>query len=120
MPHAGTISREMRDCARLCHECKDACLELIPHCLQRGDDHAEADHILLLLDCAQICNTTEEFMHRGSEHHALTCGVCARICDACAEDCEQFGDDDEMRRCAEVCRRCAESCRRMAQDGNTR
>ena len=111
MPKTSTISREMRDCAHVCHECKDACLELLPHCLELGGEHAEPAHIGLLLDCAQICNTAEEFMHRGSSRHEIICGACAQVCDACADDCEQFGDDVQMSACAKACRRCAESCR---------
>jgi hypothetical protein len=67
-----------------------------------------------MLDCAEICETSANFMIRGSELHHLTCGACAEVCDRCAEDCERMGDDETMRRCAETCRRCAESCHRMA------
>jgi hypothetical protein len=110
-----TITEDMRRCAKMCHECKDACLELVPHCLGMGGAHAEAGHITLLLDCAQICNTAEEFMHRGSPMHARTCGVCAEVCTRCAEDCEQLADGDrQMQKCAELCRQCAESCEQMA------
>ena len=84
------------------------------HCLQMGGRHAEAGHLQLLLDCAEICQTSANFMTRGSELHNRTCAVCAEICERCAEDCEQFGDEALMKACAETCRRCAESCRQMA------
>ncbi len=90
-------------------------METVTHCLQMGGKHAEAAHIRLLLDCAEICATSANFMLRGSELHARTCAVCAEICERCAEDCERIGPDDEMmQRCAEMCHRCADSCRRMA------
>jgi hypothetical protein len=112
MPHQ--ISSEMRECIQNCSDCHNVCMETVDHCLHLGGAHAEASHIRLLLDCAQICATSADFMLRGSDSHQQLCGLCAEICDRCAEDCERFGDDEQMRRCAELCRRCAESCRRMA------
>ena len=112
MPHE--ISGEMRECIQECTDCHNVCLETVSHCLQLGGAHAEAGHIGLLLDCAQICATSADFMLRGSGLHGRTCAVCAEVCERCAESCEQFSDDDQLRACAEVCRRCAASCRRMA------
>jgi hypothetical protein len=68
----------------------------------------------LLLDCADICQTSTNFMLRNSPLHGQTCRLCAEVCERCAEDCERFRDDAAMQNCAQVCRRCAESCRRMA------
>lgn len=110
-------TREMQECIDNCMRCHAVCLETITHCLQKGGKHAEAAHVRLLQDCAQICATSADFMLRGSDLHARTCGVCAEVCERCAESCERMADDDVMRRCAEECRRCAESCRRMAQAG---
>jgi hypothetical protein len=104
----------MRECIQNCTECHNVCVETIDHCLRLGGPHAAAGHIRLLLDCAQICATSADFMLRGSDFHPPVCGVCAEVCDRCAESCEQFGDDAQMRRCAGLCRRCAESCRHMA------
>ncbi len=111
MPH---ISPEMRQCIQNCQSCHSLCLETVTHCLRKGGPHAEVNHIRLLLDCVEICQTSANFMLRGSDLHTRTCAVCAEVCERCAQDCERFGDDETMRRCAEACRRCAESCRRMA------
>jgi hypothetical protein len=91
------------------------CLLTIPYCLQHGGQHAEAAHIRLLLDCAEICQTSANFMLRGSDLHSRICAVCAEICDRCAQDCERFEGDQQMQACAQACHRCAESCRQMAQ-----
>jgi hypothetical protein len=70
----------------------------------------------ILLDCADICGTSADFMLRSSSQHGSTCAVCAELCRQCAKSCEQTGAEDEMmRRCAEICRKCAESCQRMAR-----
>ena len=95
--------------------CHDMCLTTLSHCLQEGGKHAQADHITLLLDCAEICQTSADFILRNSDFHARTCGVCAEVCEHCAEDCERLANGDPiMRDCAHICRRCAESCREVA------
>jgi Domain of Unknown Function (DUF326) len=109
------ISQKMRECINECQNCHDVCLETIRHCLEVGGEHAEPDHIRLLQDCAEICQTSTNFMLRASDMHTLTCGVCAEVCDCCVEDCERFGDDPVMQQCAEACRSCAQSCHEMAR-----
>lgn len=109
----GGISAQMRNCIDVCTECHRVCLETIQMCLRMGGRHAEPEHVRLLLDCAQICATSADFMNRGSDQHGLTCGACAEICRACAESCRKLGGA-EMNACADVCFRCAESCAEMA------
>ena len=105
----------MRECINNCTNCHNICMETIAHCLQMGGKHAEAAHIRLLMDCAEMCATSANFMLRGSDFHTRICGICAEVCERCAEDCERVDpNDDQMRRCAEMCRRCADSCRQMA------
>lgn len=108
------VSAEMQRCIDACLECQQVCLETVMHCLDKGGKHAAPDHVRTLMDCAEICQTSANFMSRGSQHHAETCGVCATVCDACAGSCDAMADDEEMKRCAEVCRSCAEECRKMA------
>jgi hypothetical protein len=108
------VDERMRTCIEECQNCHSVCTETVTHCLQMGGDHAEPNHIRLLLDCAEICQTSANFMLRMSDLHGETCGVCAIVCERCAEDCERFGDDEMMKQCAEACRSCAQSCREMA------
>lgn len=109
------MSGEMQECIQACQQCHSICLTTVQHCLQMGGRHAAPQHITLLLDCAQICQTSADFMLRGSELHGRTCGVCAEVCERCAQDCERLDpNDQQMQMCAQVCRQCADSCRRMA------
>jgi hypothetical protein len=102
-------------CIDECTNCHAVCTETLRHCLKLGGELAEAEHVMLLLDCAEICRTSAEFMLRGSPRHVLTCQACAEICRACAEACARHGRSDELLQlCAEECRRCAESCAHMA------
>jgi hypothetical protein len=107
-------SDEVQQCLRDCIDSYRFCTETVHRCLSMGGNHAEADHINLLLDCARICNTNADFMLRNSTYYPQTCGITADICDECADNCDRF-DDDFMKECASVCRRCAESCREMAR-----
>lgn len=104
---------DMRQCIDNCTRCHDVCMEIIAYCLQQGGPHTSPDHIRTMLDCAEICQTSADFMLRGSPAHERLCGLCADVCTLCAKSCDSIGDD-RMRGCAEECRRCAESCREMS------
>ncbi len=108
-------SPDMQQCLQNCLDCHSICLSTVTvYCLQQTGKHTEAAHVRLMLDCAEICQTSANFMLRGSELHRLTCGVCAEVCERCAAECESFATDAQMQACADVCRRCAKSCRQMA------
>ena len=111
---AHPVNPHMQECIDRCQSCQESCLATVAHCLEQGGEHAAADHIQMLLACAEICNTSARFMLLDSEFHGRTCEVCAEVCEACAEDCETLKNDDAMYSCAEVCRRCAQACRQMA------
>ncbi|RPI93331.1 MAG: four-helix bundle copper-binding protein [Chloroflexi bacterium] len=108
------MDAKMQECIEACQQCHDVCTTTVAHCLEMGGEHAAPDHIRMLLDCAEICQTSANFMIRMSDMHGSVCGVCAEICESCAEECERFGDDKMMQECAQVCRSCAESCQEMA------
>jgi hypothetical protein len=110
------MNEQMEACIQECLDCHRSCLETVTHCLEKGGRHADPDHIRLLLDCAEICQTSANFMLRGSDLHPLTCEICAEICIECADDCEHFEDDEHMQSCAEVCRSCAGACQAMAEE----
>jgi hypothetical protein len=109
------VSAEMQRCIQECRNCASICLETVQHCLKLGGKHAEPAHIRMLMDCAEICQASANFMQRGSPLHMQTCAACAEVCKACAEDCERFKDDEMMAACAQACRSCEASCRQMAR-----
>lgn len=108
------ISAEMMHCVEECQGCHDTCLEAVGYCLQMGGEHAMPGHIRLLMDCAEICQTSANFMIRMSDLHTKTCGVCAEVCERCAKECARFDNDSVMQRCAETCTNCARSCHDMS------
>lgn len=107
--------KELQECIKLCWECRTECQEMLyNHCLPTGGKHVEAEHVKLMADCIQACQTAADFMVRNSRFHASECAACADVCEACALSCERIGGE-EMEHCAKVCRRCAESCRGMGK-----
>jgi len=101
-------------CIQNCMDCHRACVQTLVYCTRQGGHHADPDHLRLMMDCAEICQTSANFMLRGSPLHAHTCAACAAVCEACADDCERMASDLRMKACADTCRHCAASCRQMA------
>lgn len=103
----------MRECIDTCQACHDTCLEMaMSHCLAIGGAHVEAEHMRLMMNCAEICQTAANFMLSQSPLHTAVCAVCAEVCNACAISCEKVGNMDQ---CVEECRRCAQSCQEMGR-----
>lgn len=101
----------MQDAIKACLDCHSMCLHMATgYCLERGGRHVEQKHLRLMLNCAELCQTSANFMLSESPLHGRVCLICAEVCEACAKSCEQVGD---MRECAEECRSCAKSCRTM-------
>ena len=105
----------MESCIEACMNCHAICTMTAQYALIQGGEMASADHVGMLLDCAEICQTSANFMLRESTMHGSTCRACADVCERCAESCAKFEGDEIMQACAETCRGCAESCREMAR-----
>lgn len=107
------MSPEMQQCIDNCQKCHATCLQMLSqHCLEAGGKHVEPAHFRLMLDCAQICQVSVDFMLRGSKHHPHICRECAEINEQCAQSCEALGD---MEDCVAACRACVQSCGEMAK-----
>ncbi|MCC7092003.1 four-helix bundle copper-binding protein [Nitrosomonas sp. JL21] len=106
---------DIQACISACNHCHQVCLQTaMNHCLETGGKHVEANHFRLLMNCADICQTSANFLLSGTHQHTL-CEVCAEVCEACATNCEKIGD---MNECVKVCRDCAASCRQMTNIGH--
>jgi len=105
------VNQGMQQFIQHCLDCRSSCWNTVTYGLQKGGNHAEQAHIRLLLDCAEICETSANFMLRTSPLHPRTCEVYDRV--AAPKDL-RIGDDAQMKACADICRRCAESCRQMS------
>lgn len=111
--YAAMTSQEMDECITGCLSCHATCLQTVEHCLESGGAHADREHIRLLLDCAELCESSAHFMIRESPFQGRICALCAEACRACEEACRRMGDAADLR-CAESCRRCAEMLPQVA------
>ena len=103
----------MQSCIDACTRCYQTCLQTaMNHCLESGGKHVGPTHFRLMMNCAQICQTSADLQLSGSVFCAKYCALCAEVCDACADSCATI---DEMGDCEKVCRDCANSCRAMAK-----
>ena len=74
----------MRDCMEDCSSCHDICVETMAPCLTRGERHSDERVVRLLIDCAELCQVSANFMLRRSDLHAdparraLPCASAAR------------------------------------------
>ena len=112
---AHPLDDDSRRCVQAAADCHQYCIETIVYCRQHGGSLAEPAHLRILLDCAEICQTTTDFMLRGSDFSPALNRLCADVADRCAISCERFRDDRQARACAEACRRCALLCREMTR-----
>ncbi len=112
VPHS---AQSYDECIRACLACYEECTRCVAHCLAQGGPHVEKKHMLLMLECAEMCRASGSIMlMQGSFAHEH-CQVCARVCEACAESCRSVDPEDEtMQKCADTCDACADACRRMA------
>ena len=110
-PRRSRIESPMQDGINACLDCHSMCFRMATtFCLEKGGRHVEQKHLRLMLNCAELCQTSANFMLSDSPMHGRVCLICAEACEACAKSCEQVGD---MRECVEECLRCAKSCREM-------
>jgi hypothetical protein len=104
----------LESCIDDCLNCHVICLsQATGRSLIKGGRYAEADHVTLMLDCAEICQTAANFLARGSERYRQVCLQCAEICRACAASCQDVGG---MQECVEACWRCASTCEEVADE----
>ena len=119
MNHEEMTTHDMQQCIQYCRDCQRICMLTMTHCFAQGGEMCEATHIRLLMDCAEMCQTSANFMLRASDLHPYTCAVCAQVCEQCKAACERFPDSQQMRLCADACQRCADSCHYMAESSMT-
>jgi len=106
---------DLQEAVEECLNCHAVCTLTLQHCIASGGDYTEVNLVGVLLDCAELCQTSANFMLRGSPYHVITCGACAELCRACEEACRGHAGDEQLVHCADVCASCADSCDRMAR-----
>ena len=110
---------ELQECIEECLNCHAVCTMTLQHCLASGGPQlTDVNLVGLVLDCAEICQVSANFMLRGSPYHVITCAACAELCRACEESCRGVSGDEQVMHSADVCAGCATACDRMADMGS--
>ena len=110
--HTTMSQTQMEPCIEACSNCHRVCLQTaLNHCIESGGSHVEPTHFRLMMNCAEICQTSANLQLSNSKFSAALCAVCAQVCAACAESCQRIGGMDA---CVDACNTCAETCRAMA------
>ena len=106
------MAAAMQACIDECQKCHILCLSTATYIsLDPARRRSTPEQIRAMLDSAQICATTADFMARGSLHHAVMCRLCADICEDFIRTCTNMPG---VESCIAACKVCAQSCRKMA------
>lgn len=104
----------IEQCIADCLACYQECMSCLPYSLSLGGKYVEQKHLTLMMECAQICNTSATLMQIEGQFSHQLCQLCAKVCQACEESCTSIDEDDSMmHKCADMCRKCADSCNHM-------
>lgn len=102
-----------QSCMEICTQCHQTLLHTaMQYSLPLGGKHLAPEHFRLMMNCAEMCQTTANFQLSDSKFCRQISALNAEICDECALSCEQLGDMDD---CVQACRQCAECCRAMCR-----
>ena len=94
-------------------ECTATCEHMEKMMLYMPDVAQRINQVNLLRDCADICDTTENYLARNSVFSKSIAAQCAEICVTCGLECAKF-PDQHSQMCAQICFNCAEECREFA------
>jgi len=109
------ISPKVRRCVEATSDCYTACTEALTYSLDAGGDLSDPAHLRFLIDCCEICQTTQNVLLRASGLGMMLATVCVESCEKVAESCRQInGSDPQLETCAEVCDHTADCCRQLA------
>jgi hypothetical protein len=116
MTNMGIVTKttdKYQKCIDACNQCAQACYECLKMCLNEPDVAARKACIIILIECAKICQVASAFMSMDAQYAMDICIICAEMCSRCAQECEMF-KDDHCKKCADICNNCASECNKMA------
>jgi hypothetical protein len=92
-----------------CTQCHQTLMHTaMQYSLPHGGKQLMPEHFRLLVNCAELCQTTANFQLSDSPFCRQLSLLNAQMCEACAASCEEIGDLDD---CVQACRQCADCCR---------
>jgi hypothetical protein len=101
----GRIVDESWECARRCFACAGTCWQSIASWLDQAEPLP--DQLLVLIDCAELCEVTARSLMRGSPEAGRLAALTGELCALAAKAAE---DEPALAGCVEAALRCARSC----------
>ena len=96
--------------------CVDACNTCAVACLDEENASKMKNCIKMDLDCAEICQTSINFITRDSLYTKEILQMCFKLCEACALECGIHTGMEHCVKCAERCKQCANECKKHLQN----
>src|SRR6266487_5694265 len=90
------ISPQVRACIDATSYCDTACTETLTYSLDSESDLFDQRHLRLLIDCCEVCQTTQNILLRASELSVMLSAVCAEACEKVAAHCRHLDSSDEQ------------------------
>jgi hypothetical protein len=84
------ISPRMSDCIEATSVCYTVCTETLTYSFNGGGTLADMQHVRLLIDCCEVCQTTQNTLLRASDLGIMLAAVCAEACEKVADSCHQL------------------------------
>ena len=75
MPGMGQDTMTRESCIEICIKSHRMCLQTARYCTEKGGPHVAPAHLALLLDCAEMCQTTANSLERRSPQHGSAAPV---------------------------------------------
>lgn len=100
--------REAERCIDALQACYAACMRNVSYGNVKKSGPIQEEHVRLMLDCAEMCQTAANFLIRESDHYLRICREAAEICKDLASSCEGVDGMDGIR---STCDECVSVCR---------
>jgi hypothetical protein len=106
----GRMVDELHECARRCLACAGSCWLGLSALLDRVTPIP--DRLLVIIDCAELCEVTARSLLRGSSETRRICALTAEICSTAADAARA---EPELEGFVEAARRCARTCKSITE-----
>jgi hypothetical protein len=96
---------EMQQAIQNTLSCSATCIQAARNIQRTGGDRSRQDHIHMLEDCADMCQTAAHFMQHSSLLYGYVTRAAAHVTLHCGEECDRVGETA----CAYACKDTAQA-----------
>lgn len=100
--------QEAERCIDALQACYAVCMRSVSYGYVKESGPLQEEHVRLMIDCAEMCQTAANFLIRESDHYLRICREAAEICKDLVSSCEGV---DGMEGILSICDECVSACR---------